>query len=147
MKRRDTATADLFAIPRPAAPVPGSMDYRAHVTALVGEMLRDAAVAGLDRYEVATRASRLAGRDISKAMLDGYTAESREEFNAPLWLAPVLETVCSSTLLAEWHAAQRGGRLLVGAATLDAEIGRLEREREVAGERLRQLKEMRRTVR
>lgn len=147
MSRRDNATGDMFAIPRAPVATPGSMDHRQSVSSLVGDMLRDAAVAGLDRYEVATRASRLAGRDVSKATLDGYTAESREEFNVPLWLAPVLETVCSSTLLAEWHAEQRGGRLLVGAATLDAEIGRLEREREVVGDRLRQMKEMRRTVR
>lgn len=146
MKRRDSASGDLFAIPRTPAPLAGSMDHRSRLSALVGDMLRDAAGAGLDRYEVSTRASRLAGRDVSKAMLDGYTAESREEFNIPLWVAPVIETVCSSTALAEWHAAERGGRLMVGAATLDAEIGRLEREREVAGDRLKQLKELRRSV-
>lgn len=148
MSRRDAITADLFAsIPRPPAPTPASMDYRQQVSAQVGDMLAAARAAGLDRYEVAARASRLAGRDISKAMLDGYTAESREEFNVPLWVAPVLETVCSARLLADWHATALGGRILFGAATLDAEIGRIEREREVAGDRLKQLKELRRSVR
>lgn len=148
MTRRDRASGDLFAgIPQPPPPVPASMDYRQRVSALIGDMLADARAAGLDRYEVASRASRLAGRDISKAMLDGYTAESREEFNVPLWVAPVLETVCSSRVLADWHATALGGRILFGAATLDAEIGRIEREREVATDRLRQLKELRRSAR
>lgn len=123
------------------------MDYRRAVSGLMAEMLAGAAASGLDRYEVASRASRLTGKDVSKAMLDGYTAESREEFNVPLWLSPVLETVCSSTLLTSWAAGVRGGQLLVGADTIDAEIGRIERERDAAAERLRQLKDLQRRVR
>ena len=146
-RRSGGLTGDLFAIPRPAASVPGSMDFRAEVSALLGDMLAHARAAGLDRYEVASRASRLAGRDVSKAMLDGYTSGSREEFNCPLWVAPVLEIVCSSTALGEWHGAKVGGQLLLGAATLDAEIGRLESERAHAGEQLRALKDLRRRAR
>jgi len=145
--RSDALTGDMFAVPRPAAQVPGSMDFRQPVTLIVGDMLKDAHAAGLDRFEVAARASRLAGRDVSKAMLDGYTAESREEFNCPLWLAPVLEIVCSSTRLAEWHGSVVGGQLLLGAATLDAEIGRLERERQLACEQIKALKSLSRRVR
>lgn len=143
----DTLTGDMFAVPRAAAQLPGSMDYRTTVTHLVGTMLAKAAAAGLDRYEVAARASRLTGKDISKAMLDGYTAESREEFNCPMWLAPVLEAVCSCTDLAEWHGQVRGGRLLLGADSLDAEIGRLERERALASDQIKQLKTLSRKVR
>lgn len=147
MRRRDSATADLFAMPCPAAAIPASMDYRKPVSHIVAAMFAEAAAAGLDRYEIAARASRLAGRDISKAMLDGYTAESREEFNLPLWLSAVLETVCSSTRLTEWLASVRGGRVFIGAATLDAEIGRLASERDQANERMRELKVLRRSTR
>ena len=146
-RRADTSTRDLFAIPRPAPMTPGTMDYRVTVTHLVGDMLKDAAAAGLDRYEVAAQASRLAGRDVSKAMLDGYTAESREEFNIPLWLTPVLEIVCKSTRLAEWHGSVVGGQLMLGASAIDAEIGRLESERQHTVERLRQMRDLRRRVR
>ncbi len=48
---------------------------------------------------------------------------------------------------AAWAAGVRGGQLLVGADTIDAEIGRIERERDTAAERLRQLKDLRRRVR
>lgn len=145
-RRQDNATGDLFAIPRPAPLVDGSMDYRLAVTHEVGEMLADAAAAGMDRWAVAARASQLAGRDVSKAMLDGYTAPSREEFNVPLWLTPVLESACASTRLSSWLAATRGGRLLVGEDVLDAEVGRAERAAAAASERLRALREMRKRV-
>lgn len=145
--RADSLTGDLFAIPRPAAPIEGSMDYRRIVSNLISQMLADAAASGIDRYEVASRASRLSGKDVSKAMLDGYTAESREEFNAPLWLSPVLETVCSSTVLTDWNADVRGGRFLVGAETLDAEIGRLSQQIDSAHAQLKQLRDLRRRAR
>jgi len=139
-------SGDLFAIPQPVAPQPGSLDFRGLISELVATMLADAHKAGLDRHEVAARASRLTGKDVTKNMLDGYTAPAREEFNCPLWLAPVLEIVCCSTALASWHAGVHGGRLSVGAETLDAEIGRVMRERELADTRLRELKDLRRRV-
>lgn len=130
---------DFFLTPRPAAPVAGSMDFRQSVSVLVGQMLEAAYAAGLDRYEVAARASRLTGQHVSKAMLDGYTAPSRQTFNIPLWVAPVLEVICGGTMLAEWQAQVIGGQLLLGPETLDVEIGRAHREQITAKQRLRQL--------
>lgn len=144
--RFDALTGDMFIIPRPAAPIPGSMDYRKTVSHLIGQMLTEAHAAGIDRDEVAAQASRLTQKTISAAMLYAYTAQSRQGFNCPLWLAPVLETICSSTALADWHAHMRGGKLLVGAQTLDAEIGRLERERDIANDQIKKLKTLSRKV-
>jgi len=141
-------THDLFELPMPPRePVPGSMDFRPVVSGLISDMLAEAHRAGIDRYEVAARASRLAGRDVTKNMIDGYTSVAREEFNCPLWAAPVLEIVCCSTPLANWHAAVHGGRMLVGAETIDAEIGRLTAEQEKTSGELKRLKELRRRVR
>lgn len=140
-------SGDLFEIPQPAAPMPGAMDFRSIVSVMISRMLAEADRAGIDRHEVAARASRLSGKDVTKNMLDGYTAPGREEFNCPLWLAPVLEIVCSSTALANWHASVHGGRLMVGAETLDAEIGRLMAEQENTNGELRRLKDLRRRVR
>jgi hypothetical protein len=140
-------SGDLFEIPQPVVPVAGSLDFRSVVSELISAMLADAHKAGLDRHEVAARASRLTGKDVTKNMLDGYTAPAREEFNCPLWLSPVLEIVCCSTPLANWHVGVHGGRMSVGAETLDSEIGRVMRERELADARLRELKDLRRRVR
>lgn len=127
MRCRDDRTPDLFAVPVAPGNAPASMDYRATIAHLLAEMI---AASGLDRYEIAARASRLAGKDVSKYMLDAYTAESRDEFNLPLWLLPALEEACQSTQLTSWLCATRGGRLYVGADALAAELGRIERQRD-----------------
>lgn len=138
MSRSDEITPDLFAVPHAAAPIPGSMDYRHDVAHLLAAML---ATSGEDRYEIASRASRLAGKDVSKYMLDAYTAESREEFNIPLYLVPALETACASHKLTAWLAELRGGRLYVGADVLAAELGRIERQRQALQGQIRTIKQ------
>lgn len=138
MTRRDRLTTDLFAVPQPAAPVAASMDYRATVAHLLADML---AACGMDRYEVAARASRLAGKDVSKYMLDAYTAPSREEFNLPAWLVPVTEAVCNDHRVTAWLAGVGGGRLYLGADALAAELGRIEQQRDALHDSARVLKD------
>ncbi len=142
MRRIDSKTPDLFAlpaIPQPAPERPGSMDYRAEVAHELGELIRES---GLDRYEISARVSRLAGRPVSKAMIDGYTAESREEFNVCLALVPVFEAVCRSTRMTSWAAHKRGGELLIGRDAIAAELGRIEEQRSALSERAAQLKDV-----
>lgn len=137
-RRIDILTGDLFAVPQAAAADPGSMDYRSTVSIILGDMLQ---ACGRDRHDVAAAASKLTGKDVSKHMLDGYTAESREDFNVPLYLAPALEVACGSYELSGWLAKVRGARLVIGADALNAELGRLERLRDSTGEQIKVLKE------
>lgn len=137
MAPRDPQTADLFEIPVAADPIPSGMDYRAQVSTLVSCMLKEAHG---DRHEIAAQMSRLTGREISKAMLDGYTSESREAFNLPLWLMPVLEEVCVSTRLSHWMAQVRGAKILFGKDALTAELGKMEKIKENANKQIRLLK-------
>ncbi|RPE81813.1 hypothetical protein [Vulcaniibacterium tengchongense] len=149
-RSRDVATGDLFAaIPRPVPALPGSMDFRTRVAVLVGAMLDDARAADpeLDRYEVAARVSRLVGKEVSKHMLDAYTAESREAYNTPAWLMPALEHACRSHRYSEWLAEVRGGRLVLGAAALDAEIGAAQEQIEALREHVNNLRMLRRRAR
>lgn len=134
---KDTRTLDLFAVPEPAPELPGTMDFRTQVAHLVSEMLR--ATPG-DRYEIAARMSRLTGKDVSKNMLDAYASDAREDHNLPFYLLPALEAVCESHVLTAWLADVRGGRLLIGRDALNAELGRLERQRDEATRRIKQLK-------
>ncbi len=139
MTRRahDTMTPDLFEVPQPAAPVPASMDYRREVAHLVGGLLKGA---DGDRYEVAARMSRLSGAEVSKYMLDAWSSEAREAFNLPLYQVPVIETACSTHLLSQWLVAKRGARMLIGREALNAELGKLERLRDEAARKIRELK-------
>jgi hypothetical protein len=146
----DIATGDLFtSIPQPIPAEPGGMDFRTRIGALVNEMLDDAKAADpeLDRYAVAARVSRLVGKEVSKATLDGYTAESRDAYNVPAWLMPALEHVCHSHRYTDWLAQIRGGRFLLGPAALDAEIGRIQSEMDNQREQLRKLQDLRKRVR
>lgn len=132
-------TLDLFEPPAPPRPAPSTMDYRRTVSALAMQALKDAPD---DRHAVAARMSSLTGRPVSKLMLDGYTAESRESFNLPTYLVPALEVATSSYLISQWLAEVRGGRLLVGRDVINAEIGRLQRVKDDAARRLRHLKRL-----
>jgi len=135
--RRDRHTRDLFEVPQPAQAIPASMDYRAQVSLITAEMMKNA---DCDRHDLAARCSRLTGTDVSKHMLDAYASEARDTFNLPFWFAPVLETACVSHDLSNWLAGIRGGRLLVGRDALMAELGKLERARDEAGRMIRDLK-------
>ncbi|WP_320837421.1 hypothetical protein [Zhongshania sp.] len=136
-RTRDTKTLDLFEVPQPAAQLPASMDYGALVAHMVSEVLR---TADCDRHEIAARMSRLTGKDVSKYMLDAWSSESRDTYNIPFYLVPVLETACSSHQFSNWLASVRGGRLLIGREALNAELGRLEHAKAQAAQRIRDLK-------
>lgn len=136
-RRADHKSGDLFSAPRPAVELPGAFDHRTVIAHLLASMF---AASGLDRYAIAAQASRLAGKDVSKTMLDAYTSEAREEHNAPAWLIPALEAACSSHAFTEWLATQRGGRVLWGDETLHHDLSRLERIREEAEQHIRAIK-------
>lgn len=136
-------TGDLFEIPQPAEPVPGSMDYRTVVAGLVNKMIDDS---GRTRFAIAAATSELAGKEVSKGMLDAYTAKSRDGFNVPAYLIPAIEASCQSHLYSNWLAGIRGGRLLIGRDALLAELGRIERQRDEFAGQARILKDtLRRT--
>jgi hypothetical protein len=141
--KRDVKTPDLFAVRAPA-PIAGTQDYRARVAELVSQMLKEC---GVDRYEIAARMSRLAGREISKYMLDAWSAESREDHNLPFALAPVLEAACESHLLSAWLAEIRGGRLYVGRDAIAVQVGLLKHTRDELNEQIRELNEQLRGAR
>jgi len=144
---RDTLTPDMFgppprgmySVPQPAAPLPGSMDYRHGVCALVAQMLESAKQS---RFAVAAKVSELTGKEVSKYMLDSYCAESRDDFNAPAYLMPALETACASYAYSAWLAGIRGGRLLIGRDALAAELGRIQREKDALAGAEKALKDL-----
>lgn len=138
--KRDAMTLDLFEVPQALPGLDASHDFRSLVAGLVCDLLEQAKAAGMNRHAVAAEASRLTGREVSKAMLDNYTSEAHDSFNVPLWLVPSLESACHAHLLTQWLVATRGGKLLVGREALNAELGRLERARDEAARKIKQLK-------
>jgi hypothetical protein len=136
---KDTFSGDLFEVPQPDAPLAGGQNYRSEVAHLVTEVIAES---GLDRYAIAATMSRLTGKEVSKYMLDAWSAESREAYNIPMYMVPVLETACETHRITVWLADKRGARALVGKEALDAQIGKLERAKEEATRKIKELKRM-----
>lgn len=136
--KRDPYTMSLFEQEDlPPAPIaaPGGLSCRAEIAHVMSDALK-----GHDRYEIAAKMSRLLGRDISKHMLDAYTAESREEHIPPLDTAIAFDLATGSSVLAGFFARKIGAKLSVGKEALDAKLGHLERIREESTRQIKQLK-------
>lgn len=120
MKRvQDERMDDLFLVPQPDNPAPGSGDYSFEVSTLVSRLLHDCP---LDRFEISTRMSRIVGKTVSKNMLDAWSSPGRDDHNIPYYLVPVLESVCTSHELTNWAASKAGGRVAYGRETLKAQM-------------------------
>ncbi|KIO49626.1 hypothetical protein [Nitrosospira sp. NpAV] len=135
MSKRDKFTSDLFEIPQPAPNAAGSLHCRVQIAHTMSE-----ALIGYDRYEVAGTMSRLLGRDISKHMLDAYTAESREDHIPPLDTAIAFDMATNDVRLLNLCASKLGARVALGKDALNAELGKLERLRDEAAKQIKQLK-------
>jgi hypothetical protein len=136
-KANDDRTLDIFHVPQPILTIPGNGNNAAQVSELIGEILKGS---DLDRYEIAARMSRLSGDDVSKHMLDAWSSPARTDHNLPFYRAALLEEVCSCHALTNWLVEMRGGRVAYGRDALNAELGRLERLRDDAGRKARELK-------
>lgn len=138
MKRHvDPLTGDLFEVPMPAASLPGALDYGLAVRRLLVDAIK---ASEINASQIAARMSELIGHPISEHQLHAWTAPSREGWRFPLEYLPAFEVAAETHALTAWLAATRGGRLLVGREALNAELGRLERLRDEAGRKIKQLK-------
>lgn len=137
MRRRDAITADLFAVPVEAPRLPGAMDYGLAVRRLLANAVK---ASPLNVSEIAAQMSEFVGSPITAHQVHAWTAPSREAWRFPLEYLPAFEAAAETHLLTAWLAEVRGGRLSIGREALNAELGRLERQRDEAGRRIRALK-------
>lgn len=85
------------------------------------------------RYELAGAVSALLAEPVSKAMLDAYASEERDQHNVPLHRALAIFAATGRLDLLDALVRRVGGALLVGEELLAARRGHLEAQ-------LRQLK-------
>lgn len=134
----DPLTLDLFEVPVARTPLPGALDVGLAVRHLISDLIK---ASPLDRYDIAARMSKLLGHEITKHQLDAWTAESREGWRFPLEYLPAFEVAVETHQVTTWLADLRGCKVLVGKEALDAEIGKLERLKEEAARKIKQLKQ------
>lgn len=127
----------LVEIPSQVGPRPGELDIDSAIRAAISASLKRSPKS---RFEIAAQMSELVGQEISKFMLDAYSAESRETHKFPLQYLPafVMATGDASilALLAEkcgCVALARSDMALLERGRIREEIERLEeRERELS---------------
>ena len=136
---KDTQTLDIFEVPTPVVSVPGSGNYAAQVSELVGSVLKSSPH---DRYEIAAQMSRYSGDDVSKHMLDAWSSPARAEHNIPLYRVPLLEEVCESHAFTDWVVYLRGGRVAYGREALAAQYGKMQRMKDKLHHDMRELKRL-----
>jgi len=134
-KHRDDRTGDLFIIPQPVAPVAGALCCRVEVANAMAEALREH-----DRYIVAAQMSKLLGQEVTKNMLDAYCSESREEHHPSFERAIAFDMATGTHTLANLMARKLGAKLAVGKDALNSELGKLERQRDEAANKIKALK-------
>jgi len=136
-QRHDPLTMDLFEVPIARAPLPGALAIGPALRHLLSDLLK---ASPLQRFEIAALMSELTGQEITKHQLDSWTADSREGWRFPLEYLPAFEVALETHSITAWLADLRGCKVLVGKEALDAEIGKLERLKEDAARKIKQLK-------
>ena len=129
MKPRTTNPAQgellFFEVPAAIRSDSGGLDIALLVRETLTEILGAAAVQGSDRHEVAARVSRLSNHEISKHMLDRYTAPSADGWRFPLEALPALTQATGDYRLLELLAEKCGCKVYRGEEAMLAEIGAL----------------------
>lgn len=104
---------------------PGGMNVDVPFRERVSDALRNCP---LSRYQVAARMSEMVGQDITKTMLDSWTAESKEQHRFPAVFLPAFCEAVGSTELLRMLGQVVGAFVLPGPEALRAEIQRIEEE-------------------
>lgn len=121
-----TDPAQVSFFDAPAAPLVGH-ELSARIREALAETLATAKeTLGRDRYAVATEMSRIMGRDVTKNMLDRYTAPSAEEWRFPLEALPALVAATGDARIVTIIAEASGYKVMPGEATAVAELVTLE---------------------
>lgn len=109
------------------APRAGSLDVD---TELRHQITSELKKSPYSRYHVAGRMSELTGTEITKSMLDSWTAESKELHRFPAIFLPAFCVAVESSCLMNFLGRKAGVFVLPGKEALRAEIQKLMEERE-----------------
>lgn len=105
------------------APLPGSLDMEKPFREAISAALK---ACSLSRYQVAAQMSELTGTDITKTMLDSWTAESKEQHRFPAIFLDAFCVAAGSTEPIRILAQPVGVFVMPGPEVMRADIRRIE---------------------
>ena len=116
---------------------PGSLNVQHQVREAITQAISQS---GISRYQVAASMSELVGSEVTKSMLDSWTAESKEYHRFPFEFLPALCEVTKTITPLEIAAQALKVFLLPGVEALRAEIQRLdEQEKKIKAEKKKRI--------
>ncbi len=148
-KRLDIAQMDIFEVIRRVEEsqrqaselkeTPGRLNIDATLREMVSDALRHTR---LSRYEVAAEMSRLIGREITKSMIDSWSAESKENHRFPLAYLPAFCEATGDKSIIRLIAEKAGGYFIEGVDALYTELGKIERMKRELSEKEKIIRQM-----
>lgn len=112
-------------------PNSGSLDIDSEIRAAVSSDLKhshDATGRELSRYEVAAKMSEFTGQEVTKSMLDNWSAESHEKHRFPCQYLPAFIHATGGRRVFDVLSRRSGLFALPGPEALRAEIQRIDEE-------------------
>ena len=108
-----------------AAPKAGSLQIDIEMREVVSDILKGCP---LSRYQVVAKMSELTGEDITKSMLDTWTAESKENHRFPAKYVPAFSMATNNSQLLVYLCRKAGLFVMPDTEALRAEIRHLEED-------------------
>lgn len=105
------------------ADTPGRLNLDAAIREMVSEALKRTEKS---RYQVAAEMSRLLGREITKAMLDSWSAESKENHRFPVAYLTAFEVATGDKAILRLLCEMAGGFFIAGEDALYTELGKID---------------------
>ncbi len=104
----------------------GSMNLDLQIRELVTESLKETS---LSRYQVAGHLSAALGRDVSKSVLDSYSAESKADHKLPAAYVPALAVITGDCAIVRLLCEEIGGAFIPDRVALRMELEHIEGEK------------------
>lgn len=111
--------------------LPGSLNDSHVIRATLTEVIR---TCGKSRAQIANEMSYLVGREVTERMLNGFTAESREDYRWPAELDRAFCAVTGDTRLLTCRVERHGLHVIDDNDLLLLELGRAVHQRNRAGD-------------
>lgn len=116
----------------------GKASIDAAVRALISESLKKCP---LSRYEVAAKMSEILGVEITKAQIDSWSAESKENHRFPYIYTGAFCQVTGDKSLARYMAELCGGYFIEGEDAVRLELGKIEEQKQELAKREKAIRE------
>ena len=108
------------------APKAGSLDIDIEFRELISQTLKECPYS---RYHVAARMSELTGHEITKSMLDSWTAESKDNHRFPAVFLPAFCNAVGNAAVVDFLGRKTGVYVLPGKEALRAEVQKLKEQK------------------